>query len=131
MLHSVLIGMATVDAFLMTQALLPDRGLEDTDGSMGTFVMKLVAHMLPPVSLVEPSAGTPGSANSNATSSSSSTSTAPPSASNEPERHLCVLERIGHATIQSGDRAGKKRPMDGRCSTCQRADRKENGGSKL
>jgi hypothetical protein len=111
MLHSVLIGMATVDAFLMTQALLPDRGLEDTDGSMGTFVMKLVAHMLPPVSLVEPSAGTPGSANSNATSSSSSTSTAPPSASNGPERNFCVLERIGHATIQSGDRAGKKRPM--------------------
>jgi len=43
---------------------------------------------------------------------------------------LCVLERIGHATIQSGERAGKKRPLDGRCSMCQQAGRKENDGSK-
>jgi hypothetical protein len=78
MLHSALAGMTTVDAFLMTQALLPDRGLGDADGSMGTFVTKLVAQMLPPVPLVEPSVATPGSAHSNGTSSSSSTSTAPP-----------------------------------------------------
>jgi len=47
-LHSTFVGMTTLDAFLMTQALLPDRGLEDADGSMDAFVTKLVAQMLPP-----------------------------------------------------------------------------------
>jgi hypothetical protein len=54
MLHSIFVGMNAVDAFLVTQALLPDRGLEDADGSMDTFVTKLVAQMLPPAPLLEP-----------------------------------------------------------------------------
>ena len=117
------VGMNTVDAFLMTQALLPDRGLEDTDGSMDTFVTKLVAQMLPPAPLLEPSVSTPGSSSS---SSSSSTTVGPPSESNETERQLCKLTRIGQATIQSGAQAGKKRPLDQRCTMCQRAGRAEN-----
>ena len=123
MLHSMFVGMNTLDAFLVTQALLPDRGLEDADGSMDTFVTKLVAQMLPPAPLLEPSVSTPGSSSS---SSSSSTTVGPPSASNETERQLCKLTRIGQATIQSGAQAGKKRPLDQRCTMCQRAGRTEN-----
>jgi hypothetical protein len=124
-LHSTFVGMTTLDAFLMTQALLPDRGLEDADGSMDTFVTKLVAQMLPPAPLLEPSVSTPGSS-----SSFSSTTVGPPSEPPESERHLYKLTRVGRATIQSGTQAEKKRPLDQRCTLCQRAGYTENERSK-
>ena len=127
-LHSALVGMTVVDAFLMCAAHLPDRGLEDTDGSMGTFITKLVAQMLPPVPIIERTAHTPGSGSSNAStagvSSASSSSGAPPPPSEPP--HLCALKRIGITIMQRGDSAGKKRSLDGRCSVYTRAGRKEN-----
>jgi hypothetical protein len=60
MLHSVLVSMTVVDAFLLCAALLPDRGLEDADGSMDTFITKLVAQMLPPVPIIERTVHAPG-----------------------------------------------------------------------
>jgi hypothetical protein len=109
MLHSVLISMTVVDAFLMCAALLPDRGLEDANGSMDTFVTKLVAQVLSPVPIIERAAHTPGSGSSNAptanASSVSSSSSAPPPPPQPP--HSCTLMRIGTTIMQHA--AGRQR----------------------